>query len=208
MPKKFQLFNKFADSGSYYDICLQIFHLADYRNAADIKATWQHLIQDLHANTVAKGSSRPWEAVIEKIRSLGNRLRLSETVFPIRELVPILERYSLEHNREIGNTPWVVNLFIELGIPHESLYAVLEAMWYTDEAPFQGSNRRLVAYDLLYVVQVWLYETTRVGGVPLGSQSVSERVSETMTLLQQQGGNAEIKEQALTLRRAIAEVLQ
>ncbi|KAJ5577531.1 uncharacterized protein N7459_006495 [Penicillium hispanicum] len=203
-----QLFNKYADSGSYYDICLQIFYLADYRNAADIKATWQHLIQDLHATTAAKGASRPWEVVIEKIRSLGSRLRMSETVFPVRELVPILERYSLEQHSDIGSTPWVVNLFLELGIPHESLYAVLEAMWYTDEAPFQGANRRFVAYDLLYLVQVWLYETTRVGGAPFGSELVGERVSETMILLQQQGSNNEIKEQALALRRAIAEIFQ
>ncbi|KAJ5953532.1 nucleoporin [Penicillium verhagenii] len=202
------LFNKYADSASYYDICLQIFFLADYRNAADIKATWQHLIQDTHTQTVERGSPQPYEAVIEKVRSLGSRLRMSETVFPVRELVPLLERYSLEHQRHVGPEHWIVDLFLDLGVPHESIYAVLETMYYTDEAPFQGTYRRFIATDLLYLLQGWFHETMRLGGMVFGSDVVAERVSETLVLLQQGAGNGpEIVESSRNLQRRISELL-
>jgi nuclear pore complex protein Nup155 len=80
----FQLFNVYADPAGYNDICLQIFYIGDYRNAADIKSTWQKLIQEVHQRTVDRGTPQPFEAVVEKVRSLGSRLRMSESVFPVR----------------------------------------------------------------------------------------------------------------------------
>ncbi|KAJ5216574.1 non-repetitive nucleoporin [Penicillium cinerascens] len=203
------LFNQYADSASYYDICLQIFFAADYRNAADIKATWANLIQDVHEITETRGTPLPHEAVIEKVRSLGSRLRMSETVFPIRELVPLLERYSLEHqyHRQLNRTHWVVDLFLDLGVPHESLYGVLEAMFYTDEAPFHGSNRRIIAADLVYLLNAWFMESARPGGTVFGSDVMAERVSETLVLLQQGGGSQDIVEASQELRHRIAELV-
>ncbi|KAJ5641781.1 hypothetical protein N7490_005781 [Penicillium lividum] len=202
------LFNQYADSASYYDICLQIFFLADYRNAADIKATWHHLVHDLHAVTVERGSPQPYEAVIEKVRSLGSRLRMSETVFPVRELVPLLERYSLEHQRHVGPDHWIVDLFLDLGVAHESIYGVLEAMYYTDEAPFQGTYRRFIATDLLYLLEGWFHETMRLGGMVFGSDVVAERVSETLLLLQQGAGNGpDIVDRSRDLQRRISDLL-
>lgn len=202
------LFNQYADSASYYDICLQIFYLADYRNAADIKATWQHLIQDLHATTLQHGSPKPYEAVIEKIRSLGSRLRMSDTVFPVRELLPILERYSLEHQRQEGSAHWVIDLFLELGVAFESLYAVLEAMYYTDEAPFQGSNRRYIASDLVYLLHGWFQDSAQLGGIVFGSEAAAERVSETLLLMQQEPHNTDsVREMSEKLRVAISDLL-
>lgn len=204
-----QLFNQFADSAGYHDICLQIFYQADHRNAADVKSTWQHMIDSTHQATVARGSPQPYEAVIDKVRGLGSRLRLSETIFPIRELVPMLERYSLEFQRNVGPPTWVVDLFLDLGVPHESLYAVLETMYYTDEAPFHGSNRRYIAQDLLYLLTGWFQETVRLGGMVFGSDIVAERVSEMLLILTQ--NNVIGKEQleaAHELRSRIDDILQ
>jgi nuclear pore complex protein Nup155 len=188
---------------------LQIFFLADYRNAADIKTTWHHLVHDLHAVTVERGSPQPYEAVVEKVRSLGSRLRMSETVFPVRELVPLLERYSLEHQRNVGPDHWIVDLFLDLGVAHESIYAVLEAMYYTDEAPFQGPYRRFIAADLLYLLEGWFQETMRLGGMVFGSDVVAERVSETLLLLQQGAAvnGADIEGQSRDLQRRILDIL-
>ena len=80
-----QLYNQFADQASYFDICLLIYQAADYRNLADIKATWQNLLDQVNVETLAKGEPQPYEAVAEKVRSLGNRLHLSENTFPICE---------------------------------------------------------------------------------------------------------------------------
>lgn len=200
-----QLFNQYADCASYYDICLQIFYLADYRNSADIKSTWQHMIQDLHDVTVERGTPQPYEAVIEKVRSLGSRLRMSETVFPVRELLPLLERYALEHQRHVTATHWVIDLFLDLGVPHETVYGVLEAIYYNDEAPFHGSNRRVIGADLLYLLEAWFAESTRPGGVVFGSSAMASRVSETLLLVRQGGGSQDVVDRAHYLLRTIAE---
>lgn len=203
-----QLFNQYADPASYYDVCLQIFYIADHRNTADIKSTWQHLLQDLHDETVEKGEPLPYEAVIEKIRSLGSRLRMSEVIFPVPILLPMLERYALEYQRGVGPVTWVVDLFLDLGVAHETVYAVLEGMYYTDEAPFHGGNRKYVARDLLYLIEYWFHETVRLGGTVFGSDLVAERILETLLLLQQGGIPPEQMEVAHELRRRIEECLR
>ncbi|PTU17893.1 hypothetical protein P175DRAFT_0445042 [Aspergillus ochraceoroseus IBT 24754] len=202
------IFNKYADPASYYDICLQIFFVADHRNPADIRATWQHLLQDLHDEIVARGSPQPYEAVIEKVRSLGSRLRMSETIFPVPTLLPMLERYALEHQRGVGPPTWVIDVFLDLGVAHETIYSVLESMYYTDEAPFHGSNRKLIAKDLLYLIQHWFHDTVRLGGIVFGSDVVAERISEMLVLLQQGGITSEQMQVAHELRARIQDILR
>ncbi|RAH71700.1 putative non-repetitive nucleoporin [Aspergillus aculeatinus CBS 121060] len=182
------LFNNIADPGSYYDICLQIFFHADHRNAADIKSTWQHLLQDLHNRVLERGEPQPYEAVIDQVRSLGGRLRMSDSIMPIPIILPMLERYALEHQRDVGPPTWIVDLLLDLNVAHETIFTVLEGMYYTDEAPFQGNNRRYIAKDLLYLIQHWYHETVRPGGRVFGSDTAANRVLETLLLIQQGGG--------------------
>ncbi|KAL2815829.1 Non-repetitive/WGA-negative nucleoporin C-terminal-domain-containing protein [Aspergillus cavernicola] len=202
------MFNQYADSASYYDICLQIFHIADHRNPADVRSTWQHLLQNLHDETLKRGSPQPYEAVVEKIRSLGGRLRMSEIIFPIPILLPMLERYSLEHQRNVGPPTWVIDTFFDLGVAHETIYSVLESMYYTDEAPFHGANRRFIARDLLYTIEHWFHDTVRLGGIVFGSDVIAERVSEMLILLQQGGISAEQMQVAHELRARIQDILR
>jgi nuclear pore complex protein Nup155 len=210
MTDNTQMFNQYADVASYYDICLQIFYIADYRNPADVRATWQHLLQTLHDEAVARGSAgpQPYEAVIDKLRSLGARLRMSDAVFPIPILLPMLERYALEHQRNVGPPTWVIDTFFDLGVPHETIYSVLESMYYIDEAPFHGSNRKIIARDLLYTIEHWFHDTVRLGGVVFGSDLIAERVEEMLTLLQQGGISAEQMAAAHELRARINNILR
>ena len=104
------------------------------------------------------------------MRSLGNRLALSEFTFPIADLVPLLERYAFESQHGVGVDTWVVDTFLDLQVPHETLFSVLEGMLYNDEAPFHGANRRVIAGDMLYVARRWYGETARTGRV-LGSEA-------------------------------------
>lgn len=142
---------------------------------------------------------------------------MSDTVFPVRELLPILERYSLENQRGTSTststsfapaTHWVIDLFLDLGVAFESLYAVLEAMYYTDEAPFQGANRRYIAADLVYLLQGWFNDSAQLGGMVFGSEAAAERVSETLLLMQQSPHNAaEVRDLCEKLRAAISDLL-
>lgn len=80
-----ELYNGYADQASYYDLCLLIYQCADYRSAADIHATWQNLLDTIHKETTTKGEPLPYEAVSEKMRELGMRLHMSESIFPVRK---------------------------------------------------------------------------------------------------------------------------
>ncbi|KAH8691484.1 putative non-repetitive nucleoporin [Talaromyces proteolyticus] len=194
------LFNRYADAGGYCDICLQIYYVADHRNTADIRSTWENLLDQVHNATVEKGDAAPYEAVIEKVRSLGSRLRMSEIVFPISVVLPMIERYSFNYQRDIGPPTWVVDLFLDLEVPHETIYTTLEGMFYNDEAPFTGTNKRYIANDLLYIIQRWYSETVRLGGTVFGNDVMAARISEMLILVQQSGIPAEYVQLAQELR--------
>lgn len=79
------LYNQFADQAKYYDICLQIYDLADYRNSADITAMWANLIVDVDEKAREEKNATPYMAVGEKVVDMGRRLERSDTTFPIRK---------------------------------------------------------------------------------------------------------------------------
>lgn len=80
-----ELYNGYADQASYFDLCLLIYQVADYRSTTDIAATWKNFLEQLHQQTEAAGSPMPYEKVSDEVRILGRRLNLSESTFPIRK---------------------------------------------------------------------------------------------------------------------------
>ncbi|KAA6414467.1 MAG: non-repetitive nucleoporin [Lasallia pustulata] len=203
-----ELYNRYADQASYFDVCILIYQAADHRNRADIAQTWQNLLDVTHRETVARGEAQPYEAVIERVRSLGTRLNLSESTFPIPVLVPLLERYSFENQRGVGPATWVMDLFLELQVPYESIFPVLEGMLYDDEAPFGGRNRRYIAVDMLHLVRRWFHDTGRGKGKVFGSEANAAAVSETLLLLQQVGLEREMLEECQALRARVELLLR
>lgn len=63
-----------------------IYQVAQHRNVADIRATWQNLLETTHNEALAKGDVQPYEVIGEQVRELGMRLNFSESIFPIRRL--------------------------------------------------------------------------------------------------------------------------
>lgn len=160
-----------------------IYQAGGYQDAVDIKTTWQNLLDHTHTEVSRRGEPLPYEAIVEKIRTLGPRLSLSETLFPINDLVPMLKRYAFEFQRHVGLETWVVDVLVEINVPFESLFAVLEAMYYGDEAPFQGPNRRYISNDLIYVAQLWYQQTSRGNWQILGNEENAAEVSQMLQLL-------------------------
>lgn len=200
-----ELFNNYADNAGYYDICLMIYYIADHRDASQIKQTWQQLLQATHDDTTEKGEPQPFEAVAEQVRSLGGKLRLSEATFPVPTLLTILERYGFEHQRNVAPAHWVVDIFLELEVPYERLYDVLETMFFTNEHPFIGSNRRYIADDLLYVIGRWFHDTTKASGILFGSEAAAVRIEECITSLMQNAQVAGLDERLLGMARNVRE---
>ena len=164
-----------------------IYQAADHRNPADIRATWQNLLDRTHEEIATRGTPQPYEVIIEKVQSLAKRLNLSETMFPIADIVPILERYAFEFQNGVGPSSWPVDCLIGVDVPFESLFTVLEGMFYNDEAPFQGRNRRYIANDIIYVVGLWFQSSSRGAGKILGGEGNAATITQTLMMLQQSG---------------------
>ena len=180
------LFNKFADPAGYYDVCLMIYNVADHRDPSTIKSTWQQLLDQAHNSAVAKaanlndGPQQPFEAIAGLIRSLGSRLRLSESVFPVPLLLPMLLAYSYNLQRDVAPEHWVVDIFLGLGVPHEQIFETLEQMFCTEDRPFVGGRAKgEVVSQSLYVAGKWWSESLRAGGTSaFGGEEASRRVLE------------------------------
>ncbi|KAL9136360.1 MAG: hypothetical protein Q9175_002436 [Cornicularia normoerica] len=181
------LYNGYADQAGYFDLCLLIYQAADHRNPADIRATWQNLLDRTHEEIMTRGTPQPYEVIIEKVQSLAKRLNLSETMFPIADIVPILEKYAFEFQNGVGPRTWPMDTLVGVGVPFESLFTVLEGMFYNDEAPFQGRNRRYIANDIIYVAGLWFQDSSRGVGKILGGEGNAAVITQTLMMLQQSG---------------------
>jgi nuclear pore complex protein Nup155 len=193
------------------DVCLLIYQAADHRNIADIEATWMNLIESTHRKIVEQGdqaTEMPYEAVIQVVRDTAFKLNLSESIFPPTMMIPMLERYAFEHQRGLGAPTWVVDLFIDIGIPFETLLSVLEAMFYNDEAPFSGRNRIIIAKDMVQVIKKWYEHCSRHHQRLFGSEDNAAAIIQTLTMLTQNGLTGKELEEAQDLKRKIERELR
>lgn len=205
-----ELFNQYADLAHYYDICILIYQVADHRNAADIQNSWQSLVEQVHQRAEAAGETPAYQAVAREVKDLGTRLRLADATFPVPILLPILERYALEFQRSVGPDTWVVDLFLDLEVPREAIVSALEQLYYANEPPFQGKNRRVLASGLVYVISHWFSASQRDGDrIIFGSEENVAGVEELLVSLIKSGelvGSE--KEDAETLRTRIAQAMR
>jgi nuclear pore complex protein Nup155 len=200
------LYNKYANAAAYYDICLLIFQAADHRDLASIKQTWQQLLQQEHDLAADNEQGpQPFEQIAEVVRALGAKLRLSETIFRLDMLLPMLLTYSYEHQRNIAPDHWVVDIFIDLSMTYEQIFDVLEAMFYQGDGSFVGSNRRILAHELLYIVARWAHDSTKAGGLLFGSNEGAQRVDDMMALMVQASQKAGLDARTVQECRSIQE---
>ncbi|KAI4673715.1 uncharacterized protein J4E88_008772 [Alternaria novae-zelandiae] len=172
-----ELYHDYADQAAYYDICLLIYHAADYRSVPDIRSTWTNLIDQTHRNALADRQGAPWEIVALKVEDLGHRTNLNDNVFPVNIVLQLLLQYDLEFYVHDANAPnaqnlalnsnltWPIDVFLKLNAPFESLVATLEALWYAQEQPFAGRNRKLLVKWIIYLVEQWGAVSRRSGAL-------------------------------------------
>ena len=130
---------------------------------------------------------------------------MSESTFPIQILVPMLEKYGFEHQRRVAPPTWVVDLFLELQVPYERLFDVLEAMFYTNEAPFLGTSRKVIANDLISLIGQWLHDTMKGSGIILDSEVTALRVDQMLQTLLQAGAQAGVDQEMMRTCRLTRE---
>jgi nuclear pore complex protein Nup155 len=80
-----ELYNDYVNLAGYHELSLVIFQLSDYRNAAEIKATWENMVRDIHEEAEAGSDAEPYVKVQERVRTLAHRVNFSESVFNPRK---------------------------------------------------------------------------------------------------------------------------
>lgn len=184
-----QLFNNYADQAGYYDLCLLIYHAADFHNSRVIAETWENLIISTHheieerqqiwedfragrpipdnAEDPTAPPPQPYEMVSSQIQTIAHRTSLDSLIFPIDTLLPIVCKYAVSNGQDatIGADPcWPVLLFLQLGVSHALIVRVLEGVFDNQEAPFTGRRRKVVVQWINLAVEAWLREVERRGG--------------------------------------------
>ncbi|PQE28872.1 non-repetitive nucleoporin protein [Rutstroemia sp. NJR-2017a BBW] len=206
-----QLFNEFADQGEYYDICLQIYQVADHRNESNILSTWQNFFMQI-TNRVETANAnpqpdtqRPYETMINIIRDMAQRLAGSDLVFNPLVLIPLIEAYSI-NVRPHGPKNWVPDLLIHVGFSFETIVTVLEDMYYNELHPFVGETKKVLVEHVVYVVEKWLDECVRRNERVLGGEVQAESVSRVVGELGTEAfkGDREGMEKVRVLRGRIA----
>ena len=184
--------------------------MADHREPASIKQTWQNLIERVHEDTVARGEPLPYEAIADKVRNLGQRLSIQESFFPVEDITWLLKKYQFENQRDVGPDTWVVDMMIDLQVPFETVLGGLESIWAKAEAPFATpTNRRYISSDILHAIHEWYRRSVRSDGALFGNESSQVAVTEMLNELQSvaSGLDARRKEDCRALAVSIDRLL-
>lgn len=113
----------------------------------------------MHDEALKDQNKFPHEVVSDEFRKLGQRFSLSEYIFPPEDLLPMLETYAMEKAQDTMATSWVPQTFLDAGVNPELLLKILDGMFYRDEVPFKGQNRKPLVRDAVYVADKW-YRTS------------------------------------------------
>jgi nuclear pore complex protein Nup155 len=126
---------------------------------------------------VDQGHQAPWELVAYEVEHIGRRVNLNENIFPVNTLLILLLQYDLTYYTHdappagtatpdliyCGNMTWAFDTLIKLGASFELMVATLEQIWYAQEHPFIGRNRKLLIKWFIYCVEQWADASRRQG---------------------------------------------
>ncbi|OTB09916.1 hypothetical protein K445DRAFT_323510 [Daldinia sp. EC12] len=178
-----ELFNGYADQAGYYDLCLLIYHVADFRNSTTIAQTWSSLIQQTHENVAEQWSAydeerrkrgaqagdpppQPYEVLVGQIQDICHRSSNDSFIFPVPTLLPEICRYAFENaqdKRIAADVNWPVIVFLNLGVSFDLVVRVLEQMFEAQEVPFRGPGRARIVEWITYAVSQWIRDLSRNG---------------------------------------------
>ena len=120
----------------------------------------------------------------------------------------MLKRYAFNFQAHSGPETWVLDIFIDLLVPFETIWGVLENMFYNDEQPFQGRNRRFIGNDMVYIASLWFQDSIRGSGTLYGGEDNAYAVSQMLHLVMQSGLDEGRLEECQNLRMRIENMLR
>lgn len=159
-----ELFNNYADPLGYYELCLLIFKISDYKNTDDILKRWEFFFERLFHEFLVKDKQSQdsfYIVVHNAFTAIGPKISSNDLVFPIDELVRLIAKYIYEAVEEhpSGQLPpkgVIVDMFLKCGVSHEKLYFVLRSL--IEHKSFEihpGFIANLKKNEMGYLIRQW-----------------------------------------------------
>ncbi|SSD60466.1 related to Nucleoporin NUP170 [Saccharomycodes ludwigii] len=167
------LFNDFAEPLEYYEICLLIFKISDFRVHEEIMLKWQQLFDSLKKE-VCNSNNTSNDAINEDNRlqlvnlvsgvvtNIGKKIHTSDFVFPIGELIPLITELfygsndgEIVYSDEIIKPGFIVNIFLSCGVSYDKMYYV-----FKDLIQANGYVVGIYKREINWLIKKW-YEEDR-----------------------------------------------
>lgn len=161
------LFNDYTDPLGYYDLCLIIFKVSDYRNTDDILKRWELVFERIFHEFSNSKKKEPFYVVLSNAFTvIGPRLSSNDLVFPVDELIKLVSKYlheAVEENSVIEKPPRgiIVDIFNNSGVSYDKIYYIMRSLIENDTYEiYEGFSEELKTNEMVYLIQEW-YNTDK-----------------------------------------------
>ncbi|SCU95216.1 LAME_0F11232g1_1 [Lachancea meyersii CBS 8951] len=156
------LFNDYADPLEYYEVCLAIFRISEFRNNEEIISKWTELFNSLKSELNPEGDVEDSANFINLLTAVvvrvGRNVRTSEFVFPVADLFPILcdlfhEELPQDHIKD-GS---ITSIFISAGVSFDKMYYMLKNLIETAD-----SVNNIYKKEMAWLIKEWYKSDTKL----------------------------------------------
>ena len=109
------------------EIILLIMHTSDHGASGRpvVEAAYYEIISKCVAEASANARS-PFDALADKVKSLGRKLYPDDNAFPVHFIISKLEQISLQRTADmpIPNTDWIISTLVDIKIPYSYIFQV------------------------------------------------------------------------------------
>ncbi|CAH2350147.1 nucleoporin Nup170p [[Candida] railenensis] len=162
------LFNSYTDPLGYYDLCLIIFKISDYKNTDDILKRWEFYFEKLFHDFLIPSKSSTKEpfyiTLANSITSVGIKLSNNDLVFPVEELVKLVCKYIQEvieesdaNEAQIPPVGAIVDIFIKSGVSYDKLYYIMKSIIEHNSSSntVSAPANKLISNEMIYLIKNW-----------------------------------------------------
>lgn len=157
-----ELFNGYADSLGYFQICFLIFKVSDYKNPDEITKRWELFFEKVdHEYSLKKGSTPLYVLLDEALTSLNPRIVSSDIVFPVEKVFKLVCKYIHKVVDESGGKEKppkgaVVDTFLKCGIEYDKLYvSIKKLIEHNSYDMYNGFVTYLQTSEMTTVLEKW-----------------------------------------------------
>lgn len=159
-----ELFNEYADPLGYYDLCLLIFKVSDYKNTDDILKRWELFFERIyHIFQISDlKNEKPLYVILRHaFDEVGPKLSSNDIVFPVDELIKLTCKYIQQAIEEesIAQKPpkgFLVDSFINSGVSCIKLYYIMRSLIENKTYDvYPDFSTEFQSDEMVYLIQKW-----------------------------------------------------